>query len=100
MNWQKADALDPSTYSHLLPGTSAVVHTLGTLLEDARYKSALKEGDVFKLLGTFASSFLGSEGSNPLREEDKDGGYATLNRDAGMFVSLHPSRVCDTDWFG
>ena len=85
MNWQKADALDPSTYAHLLPGTSAVVHTLGTLLEDARYKSALKEGDVFKLLGTFASSFLGSESSNPLRDEDKDGGYATLNRDAGTF---------------
>ena len=76
------------------------MHTLGTLLEDARYKSALKEGDVFKLLGTFASSFLGSESSNPLRDEDKDGGHATLNRDAGMFVSLHLSRVCVIDMSG
>ncbi|KAI0093692.1 NAD-P-binding protein [Irpex rosettiformis] len=96
VNWQKADALDPSTYAHLLPETSAVVHTLGTLLEDARYKAALKEGDVFKLLGTFASTFLGSESSNPLREEDKEGGYATLNRDAALrvceaFVSSTPS---------
>ncbi|KAI0810987.1 NAD-P-binding protein [Irpex lacteus] len=96
VDWQKANALDPSTYAHLLPETSAVVHTLGTLLEDARYKAALKDGDVFNLVGTFASSLFGSEGSNPLRDEEREGGYALLNRDAALrvceaFVASTPS---------
>ena len=86
MTWRKADALDPATYAHLLPEASAVVHTLGTLLEDARYKAALNQGDVFKLFGTFASNFIGSEGSNPLRESSKEGGYDSLNRDAGPYA--------------
>jgi len=86
VNWQKADALNPSTYAHLLPEVNAVVHTLGTLLEDARYKAALKDGDIFKLLGTLASNFTGSESNNPLRDPAKVGGYEQLNRDAALQV--------------
>ncbi|KAI0683694.1 mitochondrial protein [Cytidiella melzeri] len=87
VTWQKADALDPSTYAHLLPETTAVVHTLGTLLEDASYKAALKEGDMFKLFGTLASNFLGTGESNPLRDPAEQGaGYDLLNRDAALQV--------------
>ncbi|KAI0340097.1 mitochondrial protein [Trametopsis cervina] len=88
VNWQRADALDPSTYAHLLPETSAVVHTLGTLLPDTRYKAALQGGDALTLLRTFASGFFGSEGSNPLREPAKADAYDRLNRDAAL-------RVCE-----
>lgn len=80
---QKADALRPETYNHLLPQTTAVVHTLGTLLEDARYKAALQNGDLPGLMKAFTSG-LGSK--NTL--EDTTGGYDELNRDAAL-------RVCE-----
>lgn len=81
VNWLKGNALEPETYSHLLPGATAVVHTLGTLLEDARYKAALKDGNVPALMGTFLSGLTGS--GNPLEDPHKEGGYAQINHDAG-----------------
>lgn len=82
MNWLKADALHPETYAHLLPGATAVVHTLGTLLEDTRYKTALKDGNLPALVGTFLSGMVGS-GGNPLADKQRDGSYEQLNHDAG-----------------
>ncbi|KAJ3477419.1 hypothetical protein NLI96_g10478 [Meripilus lineatus] len=74
-----------------MPGATAVVHTLGTLLEDTRYKSALKEGNVSGLVGAFISSIAeGSCGRNPLEEPKKgSNSYEVLNRDAAL-------RVCET----
>lgn len=91
VNWQAADALQPTTYTHLMPGATAVVHTLGTLLEDARYKAALKDGNVSALFGAFMSSTLGgSSTNNPLQDPaEKEGSYELLNRDAAL-------RVCET----
>ena len=69
-----------------MPGVTAVVHTLGTLLEDTRYKAAMKDGNVPALVGAFISSLtsLGSSGRNPLVEPTKDASsYEVLNRDAG-----------------
>ena len=86
MNWLAADALNPSTYVELLPGSTAVVHTLGTLLEDTNYKTALKEGDPLGMLRSFLESVSGG-GGNPLTEGPKrKGSYESLNRDAGMFL--------------
>ena len=72
----------PETYGHLLSDKTAVVHTLGTLLEDARYKAALNKGDLPGLLKVAASGLVGSR--NPLEERNKSGGYDELNRDAGV----------------
>lgn len=80
MQWLTADALRPETYSHLLPGVSGVVHTLGTLLPDTKYKDALRRQD---LAGAAASIFqsLTNAGGNPLEEHRN--AYETLNKDAG-----------------
>lgn len=87
VNWQKADACKPETYQHLLGDKTAVVHTLGTLLEDARYKAALAKGDLPALMKVAAEKFTRS--GNPLEEPSKKGGYDELNRDAAL-------RVCET----
>lgn len=84
MEWLTADALRPETYSHLLPGVSAVVHTLGTLLADTRYKDALRNEDWTSAAGSILSS-LASAGGNPLEEHPN--AYETLNRDAAVRVA-------------
>ncbi|KAH8107046.1 mitochondrial protein [Cristinia sonorae] len=90
VNWQAGNALQPETYAYLLPGSTAVVHTLGTLLEDARYKSALRESNLPALLGTFAARLasLDPGSRNPLEDPEKEGGYERMNRDSAL-------RVCE-----
>ncbi|TFY57662.1 hypothetical protein EVJ58_g6884 [Rhodofomes roseus] len=102
VDWQAADAMRPETYLHLLPGATAVVHTLGTLLEDTRYKKALSEGNIPALAGIVASNMLGSgPSSNPLASgEGRPNSYESLNRDAAIrvceaFVSSTPSVPLD-----
>jgi len=63
-----------------------VVHTLGTLIEDSKYKQALKEGDVPGLVGTLFQAVTGNL-ENPL-EGDRKGSYEVINRDAAL-------RVCE-----
>lgn len=59
------------------------MHTLGTLLEDGRYKKALSESDVGALVSGFVSGLLDS--GNPLEKggERGQGTYEVLNRDSG-----------------
>ncbi|KAF7976731.1 hypothetical protein HWV62_5919 [Athelia sp. TMB] len=84
VNWQKADALAPASYAHLLPAVDGVVHTLGTLLpEPAAYKAAVRSGSPGALVGALMKSLGG--GGNPL---EQGGGYERLNRDAAL-------RVCE-----
>ncbi|KLO14701.1 NAD-binding protein [Schizopora paradoxa] len=92
VTWLKADALDPPSYAHLLPSTTAVVHTLGTLFEDTGYKEAIRTGDVGGVVSSFLKSLSGGRvgGGNPLQESQKSGAtYETLNRDAAL-------RVCES----
>lgn len=84
VEWLRADALRPETYSHLLPDASAVVHTLGTLLADTKYKNALREQDLASVAKSFLQSLTGA-GRNPL-EESPDG-YERLNRDSAVQVA-------------
>lgn len=82
-NWLAADAFNPSAYAKRLPASTAVVHTLGTLLEDNGYKAAVKEGDPFGVLRSLTRSYAGV-GGNPLKEKSqRSGTYEQLNRDAG-----------------
>lgn len=75
--------------------SSAVIHTLGILLEDAGYKKAIRDGDVWGLMKAFSGLGSGSGfgGGNPLASGSGSGGggeggessYEGMNRDSGMF---------------
>lgn len=77
-----ADALDPPSYEHLLFHSSAVVHTLGTLFDDLRYKKALKDGDMAAFMSSVWGNISRQSSRNPLRNDQNN--YERLNRDAGM----------------
>jgi hypothetical protein len=71
----------------LFPDAGAVVHTVGTLIEDGKYKEAMKNNDIPKLVASFFDALLGA--GNPLEKgSDVQGGkrsYEVMNRDAGRF---------------
>ncbi|KAG9019659.1 hypothetical protein FRB90_012005 [Tulasnella sp. 427] len=83
VKWHAASALEPSSYASLLDGKTAVVHTLGVLLEGG-YKNSLKEGDILGLASSFARN-LGDESGNPLTR-NKPGEYERINRDSALRV--------------
>ena len=85
VEWHKADALEPATYAHLLPGAGAVVHTIGTLFERSGYKGALRDGSVPRFVGSVAGAVACGGDANPLEREDRRraGSYAVMNRDSG-----------------
>lgn len=85
MEWRKADALLPETYSDILPKVGAVVHTLGTLLENRSYKSALAHGDLVGLIGAIAGG-----GGNPLDRGPQSRTYQLINRDSGASLPELP----------
>lgn len=80
VEWHIANAFDPPTYSDKLEGASAVVHTMGILIEED-YKSVLtgKESIVSGLKKAFDS-----------REMDRGEQltYEKMHRDSGMPVEL------------
>ncbi|KAI0647083.1 NAD-P-binding protein [Trametes meyenii] len=89
VEWHKGDALRPETYAHLLPGATAVVHTIGTLFEKSAYKGALKDGNVPRFVNSVAAGATGGGASaNPLESEHKrrEGSYALINRDTALTV--------------
>ncbi|KAI0807557.1 NAD(P)-binding protein [Fomes fomentarius] len=91
VEWHKGSALEPETYKDLLPGVTAVVHTIGTLFEKSGYKSALKDGNVPRFVSDVAAGIAGAGmGANPLEKEEKRraGSYEVLNRDTAL-------RVCE-----
>jgi len=93
VDWQKGDALDPGSYAHHLSDATAVVHTLGTLIEGAEYKEALKEGNLLGLISSLANPLASS---NPLGTADTKKSYVALNRDSALraceaYTSIEPS---------
>ncbi|KAJ7774899.1 hypothetical protein B0H16DRAFT_78881 [Mycena metata] len=85
VDWRAGDALRPETYAAHLEGAHGVVHTLGVLLEDAGYKRAVREGDVFGVLRAVVRQ---AGGRNPLEARETGTGYEAMNRDAAL-------RVCE-----
>ncbi|PGH21623.1 hypothetical protein AJ80_03056 [Polytolypa hystricis UAMH7299] len=100
VEWAKADILKPNTYKPLLKGASAVVHSMGVLLE-ADYKGVLqgRESILTGLQKAFASSKLGSQ--NPLERREGEelrpreaGGqitYELMNRDSAIALAQEAS---------
>lgn len=84
VNWHAGSAFDPSSYQSLISSSSAVVHTLGILLEDQGYKSSVRGGSIFGLGKAVLGGLTGSQG-NPLKgKKAKDMGYEGMNRDSGQ----------------
>ncbi|KAG2157176.1 mitochondrial protein [Suillus clintonianus] len=86
VEWRKADAMNPESYADILPGVDAVVHTVGTLLDNTQYKQKMQEGDV---LGVF-KSLMGR------KEEGQRSAYDTLNYESAVcmceaFVASKPA---------
>ena len=90
INWVAADAFEPASYRDILVDKTAVVHTLGTLLEDTGYKQAIKDGDVIGLAGSLFKGLTGirAGGASPLETGEKRTGksYERINRDSGMLL--------------
>ncbi|KAF8580871.1 mitochondrial protein [Ramaria rubella] len=90
VSWHTASALVPDSYRALLRNKTAVVHTVGTLLETAQYKEAVRGSDVGGLAKTVFGTWAGGDGSNPLkRGASHPGSYETINRDTAL-------RICET----
>ncbi|KAJ7774549.1 NAD-binding protein [Mycena maculata] len=93
VRWETGDALKPETFAHHLDGAQSVVHTLGILLEDAKYKHAVRTGDVPALLGALLA------GRNPLDTDSPT--YEAVNRDSALrvceaFLASAPSAESDS----
>ncbi|KAJ5836071.1 hypothetical protein N7447_002097 [Penicillium robsamsonii] len=96
VEWAKADILKPESYKSHLNGASAVVHTMGILLE-ADYKGVVQGREpIFSgLQRAFSTSKLGSQ--NPLTRQagealepkEKDGQltYELMNRDSAIALA-------------
>ncbi|KAJ1309765.1 hypothetical protein OPQ81_006531 [Rhizoctonia solani] len=88
VDFRKASAYEPSTYRELLEPCTAVVHTIGALLEAPKYKSAVRLGSLGGLVSAFGHAWgLGAAG-NPLekRVPGEEATYEYINRDAALRV--------------
>ncbi|EPS27509.1 hypothetical protein POX_e06473 [Penicillium oxalicum] len=100
VKWAKADILKPETYKPFLSGATAVVHTMGILLE-ADYKGVVqgREPIVGGLQRAFSSSKLGSQNplqrkeGEPLEPQERDGQltYELMNRDSAIALAQESS---------
>ncbi|KAF2680455.1 NAD(P)-binding protein [Lentithecium fluviatile CBS 122367] len=94
--WEKGDILDPSTYSHHLADATAVIHSMGILLE-ADYKGVVsgKESPIAGLQRAFSAQKRGTQ--NPLevkegealKPQERDGQltYEVMNRDSAISLA-------------
>jgi len=100
VEWAKADILSPSTYKPYLKGATAVIHSMGILLE-ADYKGVLqgRESIVSGLQRAFSESNKGSQNllqrregeSLEPREKGKQFTYELMNRDSAISLAQESS---------
>ncbi|KDE06709.1 hypothetical protein MVLG_03055 [Microbotryum lychnidis-dioicae p1A1 Lamole] len=84
VEWRAGTPFDPSTYASLLPSCTAVVSTLGTLLE-TNYKEN-GQANPFGVLRGVVDNVLGSRG-NPLAKSANERSYERINRDAAVIMA-------------
>ena len=86
VEWHKANVFDPSTYSDKLDGASAVVHTMGILIEED-YKGVLtgKEPIISGLKKAF---------NNREVDRGKQLTYESMNRDSGKVLGYLSQDIC------
>lgn len=79
VEWVAASAFEPHQYASLVGESTAVVHTLGILMEN-NYKEHVRRGNLLGLLG----AVVGGRTGNPLAQAGKPSmTYESMNRDAG-----------------
>ncbi|KIJ44035.1 hypothetical protein M422DRAFT_228655 [Sphaerobolus stellatus SS14] len=82
VQWHTASALEPPSYRSILRDRTAIVHTVGILLETGKYKQAIKEGNI----GGLVKAFLPGS-NNPLKKGTRESpSYEMLNRDTALTV--------------
>ncbi|GKZ36238.1 hypothetical protein AbraIFM66950_007235 [Aspergillus brasiliensis] len=96
VEWAKADMLKPETYKPFLNGATAVVHSMGILLE-ADYKGVVqgREPIISGLQKAFAASRPGSQDplqrreGEPLQVKERNGQftYELMNRDSAIALA-------------
>ncbi|GKZ24154.1 hypothetical protein AbraIFM66951_010946 [Aspergillus brasiliensis] len=96
VEWAKADMLKPETYKPFLNGATAVVHSMGILLE-ADYKGVVqgREPIISGLQKAFAASKPGSQDplqrreGEPLQVKERNGQftYELMNRDSAIALA-------------
>ncbi|KAH8704179.1 hypothetical protein BGW36DRAFT_370822 [Talaromyces proteolyticus] len=101
VEWAKADILKPTTYKPFLKDATAVVHTMGIILE-ADYKGVVqgKESIVSGLQRAFSSTKLGTQDplkrglGDELRPQERDGQltYEVMNRDTAIALAQESSQ--------
>ncbi|GAM40694.1 hypothetical protein TCE0_039r13241 [Talaromyces pinophilus] len=100
VEWAKADILKPATYKPYLKDATAVVHSMGILLE-ADYKGVVsgKESIVSGLQRAFSSTKRGTQDplnrgvGEELRPQESDGQltYEVMNRDTAIALAQESS---------
>ncbi|KAL2870424.1 ubiquinone biosynthesis protein COQ11 [Aspergillus lucknowensis] len=100
VEWARADILKPETYKPFLKDATAVVHSMGILLE-ADYKGVVqgRQSIVSGLQRAFSSSKLGSQDllqrkeGEELKAQEKDGQftYELMNRDSAIALAQEAS---------
>ncbi|KAG5980817.1 hypothetical protein E4U55_003596 [Claviceps digitariae] len=99
--WERADILQPATYSAYLEGANYVVHSMGILLE-ADYKGIIsgKESPIAGLQKMFSA--VRERGTNPLDKQSGDDikpadptdqfSYEVMNRDSAVALAKHAAQ--------
>lgn len=112
IKWEKADVFDPSSYSDILKDADAVVHSMGIISPNTKYKNIINASinsfsDVPKLVGQatcdliakplFSSLFPSSGLQNPLKktlpQESQDQLFDKINRDSAVMLAKEFARV-------
>ena len=98
--WEKGNILDPSTYTTHLSDASAVIHSMGILLE-ADYKGVLsgRESPIAGLQRAFSATKQGTQNpfdqkeGEPLSPQEPDGQltYEVMNRDSAVSLAKEAS---------
>lgn len=112
IKWEKANAFDPSSYSETLKNADAVVHSMGIISSNTKYKNIINAPinsftDVPKLVGQatcdlitkplFSSLFPSTGLQNPLKKtlptESQDQMFDKINRDSAVLLAKEFARV-------
>lgn len=84
VKWKKCDLSDLSTYKDYLATQHAVVHSVGLLLEDTRYKKTLTEE--LSLLTGLLTVLNAIKGPNPM-DRSPSNTYAAIQRDSAVLLA-------------
>lgn len=91
VQWESCDIFNPDTYKKYLVGASDVVHSIGILLEDQRYKMRINNS-----MSSQNSSCVQwfAFGKNPLEKKDPNFTYEKMNKYSAMLLADTFSSIC------